>query len=254
MTQSQSPRRVVVAGVGAVTAHGSDGRRPVGRRGAGRVAIGPVEHLPMDGYRTRLGGEVKEQDAAHPRLPAHPAGYRRAGDRLRLAGRRGGVRPVGVTPDIVPPERWGVVIGTCNAGLLSGQHWYAAAGTASAPIPAAAVASRRRPLPRRSAAASSSRGPALSVNTACAAGRQRDRLCGRPGTQRPGRRRADRRRRRALRRAVRRLQLARVPVPRAGGPVLEGPPGAVARRRQRDARAHAPGHRGSRSGRRCWPR
>ena len=29
----------------------------------GRVAIRKVEHMPMDGYRTTLGGEVQEQPA-----------------------------------------------------------------------------------------------------------------------------------------------------------------------------------------------
>ena len=71
----QEPRRVVVTGMGAITAQGTslesfwDGVR------SGRVAIRKMQRLPMDGYRTALGGEVQEQaEPEHDYL--QPGGYR----------------------------------------------------------------------------------------------------------------------------------------------------------------------------------
>ena len=59
MSQSK-PARVVVTGVGAITAQGSDANALWENVRDGRVAIRDVEKLPMETYRTDLGGEVKD--------------------------------------------------------------------------------------------------------------------------------------------------------------------------------------------------
>ena len=56
--------RVVVTAVGALTSQGADSQALWAGASAGRVAIGPVRGLPMNGYRTDLGGEVT--DTRHP--------------------------------------------------------------------------------------------------------------------------------------------------------------------------------------------
>ena len=154
---STDTHRVVVTGMGAITAQGSNARRLwEGVRG-GRVAIRQVEHLPMEGYRTDIGGEVQDDmRAEHDYL--NPDGFRdRAIDfALRPPRRRWSSCGVGVGP--VPAERWGVVIGTCNAGLLAGEEWYRAAHGGRGRRSASCCCScRRRRWPRRSAARSASR-------------------------------------------------------------------------------------------------
>src|SRR6266536_3574892 len=76
-SRNERPRperpRIVATGMGAITSQGPDlDSFWEGVRG-GRVAIRPVEGMPMDGYRTTLGGEVKET-----RVPEHE--YRRPSD------------------------------------------------------------------------------------------------------------------------------------------------------------------------------
>ena len=47
-----------------------------------------------------------------------------------------GVHPIGA----IPAERWGVVIGTCNAGLLAAERWYSRKRKGEDPRPAAPAA------------------------------------------------------------------------------------------------------------------
>ena len=66
----RNPARVVVTGVGAITSQGPTADALWEGVRDGRVAIRPVEKLPMESYRTRLGGEVKETVDAGARVPA----------------------------------------------------------------------------------------------------------------------------------------------------------------------------------------
>lgn len=52
--------RVVVSGVGAITSQGRSAEVFWEGVRTGKVAIRPVRGLPMDGYQTRIGGEVTE--------------------------------------------------------------------------------------------------------------------------------------------------------------------------------------------------
>ena len=162
-------RRVVVCGVGAVTSQGPtadalwDGVR------AGRVAIGPVRHLPMDGYRTRLGGEVA--DRTPPRRDyRRPDGGREPALAFALRAAEEAIADSGAGAAAIPSERWGTVIGTCNAGLLSGRRWYAARREGRPADPELLQLLGPQAIAEALSGAFLLRGPCLSVNTACAAG------------------------------------------------------------------------------------
>src|SRR4051794_41802398 len=75
----------------------------------------------MDVYRTNLGGEVKDK-VGPERDYRHPDDYREPVIDFALKASEEAVEQCGVfdSPQI-PRERWGVVIGSCNAGLLAGE-------------------------------------------------------------------------------------------------------------------------------------
>ncbi len=164
---SQTPR-VVVTGMGSISGQGSnlddywDGVRN------GRVAIREVQHLPMETYLTRLGGEVR--DATPPKREyLNPGGFHdRAIDFIMTAADEAMSRcGVGVGP--VPAERWGVVIGTCNAGLLAGEEWYRRRRDGEEPDPKLLLLLEPQAMSEALAGAFGVKGPVLSVDTACAA-------------------------------------------------------------------------------------
>ena len=190
----------------------------------GRVAIRPVQHLPMDGYRTSVAGEVSRAAPAggRGRLPRAACATGRSTFCSPPPRRRWPPRPS--VRDNVPAERCGVVVGTCNAGLLGGENWYTArlAGEQADPRLVVSFA----PGARRGAGRGIRRARAGAVCGHRLRGRgERDRLRRGPHPLGPGRRVPRRRHRRPLRRADRGLQLARVAVARAGCAVLEGPLG-----------------------------
>jgi 3-oxoacyl-[acyl-carrier-protein] synthase II len=106
--------RVVVTGVGAITAQGQTAEALWDGVSAGRVAIRPVQHLPMEGYRTTLGGEVEEKTR-----PEHdylqPGGYHDPVFDFAFKATEEALENCGVKETgRIPPERWGVVVGTCR--------------------------------------------------------------------------------------------------------------------------------------------
>src|SRR5215475_676249 len=168
MERSPDAVRVVVTGVGAVTAQGTGAGRLWDGVRSGRVAIGRVKNLPMDGYRTALGGEVEEPAIPEHHYP-HQAGAREPALDFALVAAEEAMAAGGLQ-GAVPPERWGVVYGSCNGGLVSGERVQQVERAGGEP-------DWRLPLlvpPQATAEALSAafglRGPVLSVNTACASG------------------------------------------------------------------------------------
>lgn len=165
----QEPRKVVVTGMGAITAQGTsleafwDGVRN------GRVAIRKMQRLPMDGYRTTLGGEVQETaEPEHDYL--QPGGYREPVIDYALKAAEEAFEHCGVHPSgAIPAERWGVVVGTCNGGLLAGERWYLGQMKGESPDPRLVLLSPPQGLAEALAGAFQIKGPVISVNTACAA-------------------------------------------------------------------------------------
>lgn len=167
--KAMEPRRVVVTSVGAITSQGATAADFwQGVKGC-RVAIRPVVHMSMDGFRTRIGGEVVDDPGETLPYP-HPDGFRDRAFDFALTAAREAFDATTIGFSHVPPERWGVVIGTCNAGLLSGEHWYKERLAGHSPNPTLAALVPPQALSEAIAGAFGFLGPALSINTACAAG------------------------------------------------------------------------------------
>jgi 3-oxoacyl-[acyl-carrier-protein] synthase II len=165
----REPVRVVVAGVGAVTSQGPTAAAFwEGVRG-GRVAIREVGKIPMDGFRTRIAGEVQ-----HDVKPAHD--YRRPEDHrdpaidFALKASEEAMAQSGLDKGQVPAERWGVVMATCNAGLLSGRKWYQSRLRGEPADPRLAMLVTPQALAEALGGAFEVKGPVVSIDTACAAG------------------------------------------------------------------------------------
>jgi 3-oxoacyl-[acyl-carrier-protein] synthase II len=165
----KEPRRVVVTGMGAITAQGSSLESFWEGVRSGRSVIREMQHLPMDGYRTKLGGEVQDVVLPEHEYP-NPDSYREPVIDFALKAAEEAVANCGVLPSqAIPPERWGVVIGTCNAGLLAAERWYIAKHKGEQPDPELLILSTPQALAEALASAFGLKGPVISVNTACAA-------------------------------------------------------------------------------------
>ena len=168
-SKTLDPRRVVVTGVGAITSQGPTAQALWENVKNCRVAIRPVEHMSMDGFRTQIGGEVLDDPGDNQPYP-HPGGFRDRAFDFALKAAEEAFEAGGIGFDRVPAERWGVVIGTCNAGLLSGEHWYKERMAGQEADPRLVLMVPPQALAEAVSGAFDLRGPTLSINTACAAG------------------------------------------------------------------------------------
>jgi 3-oxoacyl-[acyl-carrier-protein] synthase II len=167
-TTTSQRQRVVVTGLGAITSQGNSLRDFWEGVSNGRVAIRAVQHMPMEGYRTRLGGEVVD-----PPAPAHgylsPDGFHDRALDFTVKAAEEAIANCGVEVGSIPAERWGVVIGTCNAGLLAGEEWYRRRKAGEQPDPRLVLLVPPQAFAEALSGIFGLRGPVLSVDTACAA-------------------------------------------------------------------------------------
>jgi 3-oxoacyl-[acyl-carrier-protein] synthase II len=165
---SKRRHRVVVSGLGAITSQGNSLQDFWEGVSNGRVAIRDVRHMSMDGYRTRLGGEVQD-----PAAPAHsylnPDGFHDRALDFTVKAAEEAMANCGVSVGAIPAERWGVVIGTCNAGLLAGEEWYRRRKAGQKPDPRLVLLVPPQAFSEALSGIFDLRGPVLSVDTACAA-------------------------------------------------------------------------------------
>ncbi|MBH0775478.1 beta-ketoacyl-[Nocardia sp. NEAU-351] len=160
-------RTVVVVGVGAVTSQGDNAKALWDGVSTGHVAIRPVEHLPMREYLTEIGGEVLAPVPASP-IAARVGGFRDRAFDFAFAAAHEAMDAAHTLISGVAPERRAIVLGTCNAGLLSTMAWLGD-GDGDGPAELAAYGPPQA-IAESLAAEFACRGPVLSVNTACAAG------------------------------------------------------------------------------------
>ena len=161
--------RVMVIGMGAITAMGATADELWAGVREAHVAIRRVRQMAMVGYGTRVGAEVD------PMLePGHeyrrPAGHREPAIDYALIAAEEAMAKSGIPAGRVPPERWTVVVGTCNAGLESAEMWQLRDIGWDTNEPELLLLVPPQALAEAVAGAFGVKGPVISVNTACAAG------------------------------------------------------------------------------------
>ena len=159
--------RVVVTGMGAVTAQGVGVGKLWQGLLHGHVAIRPVRGLDLSGHLTRLGGEAPTNWS-----PGRDTALDFALSAAREAMDNAGIHPAAnsATPDAIPATRWGVVVGTCNAGLRSAEHAWRTHRARGRPDWRRYLLIQPQILAEALSAEFGLQGPVLSVNTACASG------------------------------------------------------------------------------------
>ncbi|HET8946390.1 MAG TPA: beta-ketoacyl synthase N-terminal-like domain-containing protein, partial [Candidatus Polarisedimenticolia bacterium] len=164
-------RRVVVTGIGAVTAAG------IGVEPFWQSAIAGRSHLvPANGTIAARFGPLSVGRAP---LPPEAEGERAgaaailaAREAIRGAGLEAGDRPPGAATDALPADA-GLVLGTCLGGMQPALGWIAevaeadSAGETAPPFPPEAGLAAPA---RRVARACGLLGPILTVSTACSSG------------------------------------------------------------------------------------
>jgi 3-oxoacyl-[acyl-carrier-protein] synthase II len=135
---------------------------------SGRVAIREVQHLSMEGYRTSIGGEV-QQEAQPEHSYLNPDGFHDRAIDFTMKAAEEAMENCGVGVGPIPSERWGVVIGTCNAGLLAGEEWWIRKDKGETPDPKLVLLVPPQAISEALSGAFDLKGPVLSVDTACAA-------------------------------------------------------------------------------------
>lgn len=159
-------RRVYVVSTGAVTPYGSSADALWRGVSSGDIAIRKVKHLDTRGYSTSLGGEVTAEVPPSP-IAATVDGFRDRTYDFMFAAAEDAVSPHAQTFAAIPPERRGLVLGTCNGGMLSSIHWFAHRDASSPRLP---LYGPPQAMAEALAAHYKVRGPVLTINTACAAG------------------------------------------------------------------------------------
>jgi 3-oxoacyl-[acyl-carrier-protein] synthase II len=161
--------RVMVAGMGAITALGPTATSLWNGVRNARVAIRRVRQMPMVGFGTRVGAEV--DPLLEPRHEyRRPSGHREPAVDFALMAAEEAIDSAGIPQDAVAPERWAVVLGTCNAGLESAEMWYLRDVGWDTTEPEMLLLYPPQALAEAVAGAFGIKGPVISVNTACASG------------------------------------------------------------------------------------
>jgi 3-oxoacyl-[acyl-carrier-protein] synthase II len=120
-------RRVVITGIGLVTALGSTREESWRRLVAGECGMKPVTLFDTDGYRSRIAGEVSVADVQSQLTPLERRRWSR-GDQFGVVAALEAVEDSGFTAR-VDPTRVGVLLGAGTSDLLRNEDYFHTAMT-----------------------------------------------------------------------------------------------------------------------------
>jgi 3-oxoacyl-[acyl-carrier-protein] synthase II len=116
-------RRVVVTGIGLVTALGSSREETWSRMIAGECGIRPVTVFDTTGYRSRVAAEVDIRTVDGQLGPLRLRRHSRS-DRIGLAAAAEAVADSGVMDGAIDPRRVGIFFGAGTGDLLRNEDFY----------------------------------------------------------------------------------------------------------------------------------
>ena len=168
-----SPRdtRIVVTGIGAITAAGPNVQALRAALHGDTTCIGPLTLFATDGLKVHIAGEVRALPHAALLPPAARVRASRS-DRFALVALEEALRSSGLALPFAEPARVGVAIGSSTGGMLETESFYQTrltdrpARAWRARLAAATVAAPTGVV----AAALGATGPRLSPSTACSSG------------------------------------------------------------------------------------
>src|SRR5689334_3670349 len=120
-----SRRRVVVTGIGLMSAVGTTREAVWNQLVSGYCGIGNLTRFEADGYRSTKAAEI-------PDYTRDPAFSERAwqrlsrSDQIAVIAAREALSDAGVVDTAMPPDRMGVLLGSGTADLKRNEEWYAA--------------------------------------------------------------------------------------------------------------------------------
>lgn len=177
-------KRVAITGMDMITALGPTLAAAWPRLLAGDVGIGPITYFDAAGYSCRVAAEVRDPQIVDTTVPSIPLDHCRRGVRLFLKAALGAWHDAGLDADRPAPAHAGVAVGVSanyvNMANVRHQFRYRRAGAAAVDLARFGADGGCQPphlFQRRQAELASAvaaralgvSGPAVTVDTACAA-------------------------------------------------------------------------------------
>ena len=120
-------RRIVISGIGLVTALGSTREETWRRLVAGECGIKPVTLFDTEGYRSRIAAQISASDIPDRLTPLERRRWSR-GDQFGVAAAEEAIADAGVMAH-ADPRRVGVLLGAGTSDLLRNEQYYYTAMT-----------------------------------------------------------------------------------------------------------------------------
>lgn len=111
-----SKRRVVVTGIGAISAYGVGADTLWNNLKAGKSGISKIENIPLDGHTVHIAGEIKNFDENEYIDPKEAKKMDRY-IHFALIAADEAVKDAGITTENVDPYRYGVIVGAAAGGF-----------------------------------------------------------------------------------------------------------------------------------------